>query len=364
MLKNPDRFTSEQRRRAALMGAGVIVSVAAALTLTVFAVCSLISGGTEPQSEEITSSQQQEEIDEKLSPAVLPETEDAGEEYLEQTLFIGDSNTVRLEGFGEIEMNNMAAVVGMGVQSVPDSDCIWFAEYSQPVTIPRAARLLQPQRMIVMYGTNNTDMSVEEFIEAYEDALDALEESWPYADLIIASVPPVGKNKPDAKKVQKTIDDFNEVLIELAEQRELPFLNSAQALKGADGYLKSEYAEADGMHFTAQGAKAFVEYVRTHSYITEDRRPALQSQPTRIDPPYQPEESEPEESESQEVAPTPEPTPTPTPTPSTTPTPGPTPSPTPSAPPEPETDPDSSSSSASDIQETGETGNLFEGETA
>ena len=64
--------------------------------------------------------------EEVLSDAVLRETEDAGEEYLAETLFLGDSQHGAAEGFGEIEMNSMAAVVGMGVQSVPTSSCIWF----------------------------------------------------------------------------------------------------------------------------------------------------------------------------------------------------------------------------------------------
>ncbi|HIV86804.1 MAG TPA: SGNH/GDSL hydrolase family protein, partial [Candidatus Pygmaiobacter gallistercoris] len=176
--------------------------------------------------------------------------------------------------------------------------------------------LLQPQRMIITYGTNNTYMSTEEFIEAYEEALDVLEESWPYADLIIAAVPPVGEDKEDAERVQETIDAFNAALLELAEERDLHFLNTSEVLLGEDGYLKSDYVEADGMHLTAEGAEALVKYVRTHSYITEDRRPELQPQPTRIDPPYQPQEDEMEEQEPA-VQPTPTPTPTPTPSSST-----------------------------------------------
>ena len=52
----------------------------------------------------------------------------------------------------------------------------------------------------MMFGTNNTDMTTEEFIAAYEEAIDALQEGYSYADLILAAVPPVGKNHPDAKK--------------------------------------------------------------------------------------------------------------------------------------------------------------------
>ena len=328
MVKNYDKLTAAQRRRTVLICAALALALLVPVGILVGV---SLQGGT-AGSDGSSGSELYEEYEweeEIVSDAVLRETEDAGEEYLEETLFLGDSNTVRLEGFGEIEMNSMAAVVGMGVQSVPTSSCIWFAEYAQPVTMARAAALLQPRRMIMTFGTNNTDMTTEEFIAAYEDAIDALQEGYPYADLIIAAGPPVGSSHSSAKSTQQTIDDFNEALLALAEERELPFLNTAQALKGSDGYLRSAYAEADGIHLTAAGAKAVVRYVRTHSYFTEDRRPALSAQPTRIDPPYVPEET-PQPSASA----SPTPTPTPTPTPSATPAPSATPTPSESAAPE------------------------------
>lgn len=36
----------------------------------------------------------------------------------------------------------------------------------------------------------------------------------------------------------------------------------------------------DGLHLNEQGAKALIDYVRTHTYETEDRRPALTTIPT------------------------------------------------------------------------------------
>ena len=48
-------------------------------------------------------------------------------------------------------------------------------------------------------------------------------------------------------------------------------------LKGSDGYAKDGYTESDGIHLTSTAMDVLFNYIRTHSYITEDDRPALTS---------------------------------------------------------------------------------------
>ena len=59
------------------------------------------------------------------------------------------------------------------------------------------------------------------------------------------------------------------------------FLNSAEALKDSTtGYAKAGYVEtSDGIHLTRTAMDALFSYIRTHSYITEDDRPALTTIP-------------------------------------------------------------------------------------
>ena len=63
----------------------------------------------------------QEALDvEQLGNTILMETEDAGQEYIDNTLFIGDSNTVRTQVYGHTTWNNVVAAVSMGVQHIPN----------------------------------------------------------------------------------------------------------------------------------------------------------------------------------------------------------------------------------------------------
>ena len=56
----------------------------------------------------------------KLSATILPETKDAGQEYIDNTLFIGDSNTVRslMYEVTGTTWNNVVGAVSMGIQHV------------------------------------------------------------------------------------------------------------------------------------------------------------------------------------------------------------------------------------------------------
>ena len=203
---------------------------------------------------------------------VLIEGEDAGQDYLDETLFIGDSNTVRMVTLGHAAEENTLAAVSMGIQHVLSSNCMNFQGYGY-VSVPTAVELMQPKRIIITYGTNNAYSSPDDFIEWYKDALSYIREAWDYADIIINAVPPVAKTRSYPQITMKTIDEFNLKLAELAKEEGYYFLNSSEALKGDDGYAVPGYMERDGIHLSAEGMDVLMKYISTHPLETEDRRP-------------------------------------------------------------------------------------------
>lgn len=54
-------------------------------------------------------------ISSEFDGVILAETEDAGEEYVDNTLFIGDSNTYRMVAMGKTTWQNNLSAVGMGI---------------------------------------------------------------------------------------------------------------------------------------------------------------------------------------------------------------------------------------------------------
>lgn len=294
----------------------------------------------------------------KFSATVLPETEDAGQEYIDTTLFLGDSNTARMyRVFDFCSYNNAIGSVGMSARSLQNYACVQFSGYGSYVTMPQAVALMQPRRVIVTFGTNDLDpnYSAASFAENYRAGLQAIADAYPAADIIVNAIPPLGRSHSNASLTQSQVDEYNKAIVEMCDANGWKFLNSAEALKdAASGYAKEGYVESsDGIHLTRAAMDALFTYIRTHSYVTEDTRPALTSVPEHTgdkdavtyttpaaeEAPAAPEEpvsTESAESTESEPAPTPTATepPAATPEPTATPAPDPTPAPTPESTPE------------------------------
>ena len=216
------------------------------------------------------------------STALLTETADAGTDYLNDTLFLGDSNTVRLYNNGLISLQQFCAKEGIGTQVALNEGIVTFKRDSNHYTIPQAVAMMKPRRVVMTFGTNDTGMEVSDFIAHYTALIQAIQQSYPYTDIIVNTVPPVPADHSNYPHMdQAKIDDFNMALLEMCEQLGVRFLNSAEALKGSDGYGIADYYTSGDIHLKSAGLKAVLNYLRTHALQTEDRRPDTNNIPTR-----------------------------------------------------------------------------------
>ena len=216
------------------------------------------------------------------STALLTETADAGTDYLNDTLFLGDSNTVRLYNNGLISLQQFCAKEGIGTQVALSEGIVTFKKDSNHYTIPQAVAMMKPRRVVMTFGTNDTGMEVSDFIAHYTALIQAIQQSYPYTDIIVNTVPPVPVDHSNYPHMdQAKIDDFNMALLEMCEQLGVRFLNSAEALKGSDGYGIADYYTSGDIHLKSAGLKAVLNYLRTHALQTEDRRPDTNNIPTR-----------------------------------------------------------------------------------
>ena len=151
-------------------------------------------------------------------------------------------------------------------------------------TIAQAVAKMKPRRVVIMLGTNDNGMAVEEFINNYTALVQAIQESYPYTDIIVNTVPPVPANHSNYPNMDQTkIDDFNMALLSMCEQMGLKFLNTAEVLKDANGYGREDYYQSGDIHLKPAGLKALLSYLRTHAYQTDDRRPDTANIPKRAE---------------------------------------------------------------------------------
>ena len=293
----------------------------------------------------------------KYAGTVLEAGEDAGSEYVDSTLFLGDSNTARFLTVPDPDTkktfttkNNTIGVVGMGIDAIAAFPCMDFS--TGRFSMPQSVKILQPERVIITMGTNNLNGSSTDaasFIERYSAGIRAIQDAYPSVDIIVNSLPPISKTTTYTNVKMAQIDAYNDAIAKMCQDNQWKYLDSAEELKDeTSGYAKEGYMVPDGLHLSEKGLQALFKYIRTHAYITEDDRPKpLADIPNIIgvpegliktDPLTETEFTADPSSAQFQTEPTPEPTetpqevqetPEPTPTPSATPTASAEPTPTP-----------------------------------
>ena len=273
--------------------AAIVLAICALVLIVTIAVVGVIvskAGGGDPQSGSQPTSSTSQVVENgfdasKYGDAVLGATDDAGAEYINQTIFVGDSNTFRYYQYSLLELDQVVAVEGLGIQEFTTDKSIYFKSDDTGYSIPEALAKMKPRRIIVMMGTNNADgsMSATDFASAYRTALEAINSAYPYTDIIVAAVPPIPEDHSSYPSMSmETINGFNEALAQMCADNGYKFLNITEVLVGDDGYGKSQYFLAGDIHLKKDALTAIIDYARTHAYLgTEDRRPDTDNIPER-----------------------------------------------------------------------------------
>ena len=198
----------------------------------------------------------QNTIDEtKYTSTILEKSDDAGQTYVDETLFLGDSNTARMyRMFDYCSYDNAIGSVGMSARSLADFACVQMKGTSGYVTMAKAVAMMQPKRVILTFGTNDLSpsYSADSFVKAYQEGIQTIVDAYPSVDIIVNSIPPLGQVHSNQNLTQSQVDEYNKALVEMCQKQGWKFLNSAEVLKDSStGYAKSGYVEAsDGIHLT------------------------------------------------------------------------------------------------------------------
>ena len=135
----------------------IVCALAALLTIGITLV--LIHRGKEPAASSEQPGTEQPADDANIadhyqineqSSALLPETADAGDAYQSETLFIGDSNTVRLYANGLISLQQFCAKEGIGTSAALNEGIVTFKKDSSRYTIAEAVAKMKPRRVVIM----------------------------------------------------------------------------------------------------------------------------------------------------------------------------------------------------------------------
>ena len=217
-----------------------------------------------PINEEDTSEESERTSTADINP--VAESAPKDESYFDSCMFAGDSLIVGLGSYGFIPEDRIAAGVGMSVMSINNT----------PLTNPDGSEILAadkinaaaPENLYVLLGLNLLGTYTDEqLLAAYGDFIDSIDRE--NTNIYIISVPPVtGARETNEENpvLNSDIDSFNSDLLKFANNRCVYYVDLNTALKGSDGRLPEEYAEADGIHFMKSTYRIMLDFLLSHVY--------------------------------------------------------------------------------------------------
>lgn len=195
----------------------------------------------------------------------VPESEKADESYLSECVFVGDSITYGLCSYEIVPKSNVLASAAMSVMKI-DTEQLDTSMGS--MTVLEALTELNPKNIYIMLGSNGAAYATSDSIyQNYQAFLNKVKMACPESDIYVISTPPVTsakENSTEAPIKNADIDDLNAKLLDYCNSNGVMYLDLNSELKGTDGFLPSDYAENDGMHFKLSTYSIFTDYILTH----------------------------------------------------------------------------------------------------
>ena len=262
-----------------------IKRIAALLTVSALLSCLASCKGDTGESDTESSLPPSDSPTVLYLPSPLPESEDMGEEYIDSFVFLGESTTYHLKSRGVLKDGADTKQVwgpksGTLMLDATTASCrIVYPESGEELDIYEATRRKRPEFILLTFGLNGATRSISRgesyFSACYEKLIDTLLKASPDTTVILQSCFPVGKEMDvsgfsvDTATLNRYIEEINGWTERLAERRSLGYLNTAEILRNADGYLKVEYEADDHYHLNADAYRAILGYIRTHGYPSE-----------------------------------------------------------------------------------------------
>ena len=218
------------------------------------------------------------ETDSVLTPAtgdhVLKETPDAGIDYQDKIIFLGDSTTYSLLYYGKLSGGRDSMQIWTPKSRTLALDLaltttILYPETEEEITIEEAARRKQPEIMVITLGVNGVSYmhdKEEYFISVYTKLVNKIKNASPDTNIILQSIYPVARNWEKTKSINnERIRAANEWVQQVAEDCDIYYLDTISVLADEEGYLPEAYQNGDGIHLNADSCGIVLDYIRTHA---------------------------------------------------------------------------------------------------
>lgn len=204
--------------------------------------------------------------DPNVSPALVPESSPpVGDEYFADAAFVGDSITEGISLYSENIDTTVVAAKGINLDTIYKEDAIRTP--NGYVSVLQRLQQAAPKKIYIMFGSNGVGWFTQEhFSKTYGDFVDKVVAQHPESQIYLQSITPVTQNyaaNPENNIDNNKINEYNKLIIAIAEQKDLHYVDVASVLRGEDGALPEEQS-GDGMHFGRECYNKWFGYLKSH----------------------------------------------------------------------------------------------------
>ncbi len=202
----------------------------------------------------------------------LKYSDKAQEDYIEKCIFLGDSRTV---GFGMTSYPRKGSwLADIGITHIGAQSMKYKTKEGTTYTCDSYWETHQASVVYVCYGVNGINtIKEEQYIKEYDALIDKIKEKMPKSRIVIVSILPVRDDGSYRNVlVSEDIRHYNDYLYELAENKEVSYLNLYELIADEDGQMNEKYDSGDGLHFNTKTYDDIYDYIIHHpvtEYATE-----------------------------------------------------------------------------------------------
>lgn len=206
------------------------------------------------------------------SSALVPNSGfSVSDEYFDDAAFVGDSITEGIKLYDVMSNATVVAARGINLDTVFSDDQIRTA--AGYTTALGALQEANPQKIYIMFGANGVGWFTEEhFTEAYTSFVQSVKEQHPDSQIFLQSILPVTQEFDNEREdiSNEKIDRYNELVVEIAENEGVYYLDVASVFKDDQGCLPED-SNGDGMHFGTTYYNKWFDYLKTHTVDGENQ---------------------------------------------------------------------------------------------
>jgi lysophospholipase L1-like esterase len=202
----------------------------------------------------------------------VPESEAVEQDYFSDAVFIGNSLAQGFMLYAGLKTADQFAVQSITVNNIGTEKVIRDEEGGF-ISILDAMARNQYGKVFVMLGINELSWAGKDtFYTQYAALIDLLRELEPDAELFLQSMTPVTAQESETSTVftNDRIHEYNEVIRQLAEDKEAHYLYVFDALADDTGCLPAG-SSSDGIHPYSKYYAQWLDYLLTHT-VTEVKR--------------------------------------------------------------------------------------------